>query len=303
MGLGYAGMETFGHPAYVLHQERGFFGVLRVERQGGPDFGARALLHGSTQHGLQVIGNEAKPTSYYGIHTGIGIALAQREPAPARIGVVGLGVGTLAAYGRAGDHIRFFEIDPGVIRLARDSGYFTFLADSAAEADVVLGDGRISLANERAQSAPRFDYLIVDAYSSDAVPLHLVTREALALYLDSLQPGGLLAIHTSSRHFDLLPVLSRLAEEAHVGVTSLESVAALSDFSGASAWVFLARDAARLDALARAAEQRSRALGFDTALFPPVRRATPAQLADAPLWTDDYSDLYRALSPDGSPVW
>jgi len=302
-GLGYAGMQTFQHPRYVLHQERSFFGVLRVEMQKSPEFEARALLHGSTQHGVQVVGSETKPTSYYGIHTGIGIALARPEPAsPARIGVVGLGAGTLATYGRAGDHIEFFEIDPAVIRLSRDAGYFSFLKQSAAEVEVVLGDGRISLARERERNAPRFDYLIIDAYSSDAVPLHLLTREAIALYLDSLQPDGLLAIHTSSRHFDLLPVLSRLAEEAHVYTVSIESVAAAKSFSGASSWVFLARDAARIDALAHAAEQRRRALGLETASRPAVRRATPEQLAVAPLWTDDYSDLYRALARNGSAV-
>jgi spermidine synthase len=303
MALGYAGMQTFRTPRYVLHQERSFFGVLRVELQRSADSQARALLHGSTQHGVQVVGNETKPTSYYGIHTGIGIALARLEQSPpVRIGVVGLGTGTLASYGRAGDQIQFFEIDPAVIRLSRDSGFFTFLEQSAADVAVVLGDGRISLAREREQNAPRFDYLIVDAYSSDAVPLHLLTREALALYLDSLEPDGLLAIHTSSRHFDLLPVLSRLAEEAQLHFASLDSTAAPKFFSGASTWVFFARDAAPIDALAHAAEQRRRVLGLDGTARPAVRRATREEIDRAPLWTDDYSDLYRALTPNGSAL-
>jgi spermidine synthase len=304
--IGYAGMETFQHPPNVIHQERSFFGVLRIEkrRTAAPQaLPARVLVHGSTQHGMQVVGNETTPTSYYGIHTGIGIALARPEPAqPARIGVIGLGTGTLATYGRAGDHIQFFEIDPAVVHLSRDAGYFTYLEQSKAEVEVVLGDGRISLAREREQNAPRFDYLIVDAYSSDAVPLHLLTREAIALYLDSLQPDGLLAIHTSSRHFDLLPVLARLAEEAHLSAASIEALAAPKYFSGGASWVFLARDAARIDALAKAGEQRRRALGFQDSKRPAVRRATRAELASAPLWTDDYSDLYRALAPNGSAV-
>jgi spermidine synthase len=302
VALGYAGMETFQHAPYVMHQERSFFGVLRVENQQSPEYKARALLHGSTQHGVQVIGNETKPTSYYGIHTGIGIALEAEPATPVRIGVIGLGAGTLATYGRAGDHVTFFEIDPAVIRLSRDLGYFSFLERSAAEVEVVLGDGRISLARERERSAPRFDYLIIDAYSSDAVPLHLLTREALALYMDSLQPDGLLAIHTSSRNFDLLPVLTRIAEDAHLYAVSLESVAAPKFFSGASSWVMLARDAARVDALASSAEQRRRALGLEGASRPAVRRATREQIAEAPLWTDDYSDLYHALAPNGSAV-
>jgi spermidine synthase len=302
-GLGYAGKQVFSHPGFVLYQERSFFGVLRVEQQVNPQFSARALMHGSTQHGYQIAGFESKPTSYYGVHTGIGIALARPEPAsPARIGVIGLGTGTLATYGRAGDHIQFFEIDPAVIRLSRDAGWFSFLSRSAAEIEVVLGDGRISLAREREQEAPRFDYLIVDAYSSDAVPLHLLTREALALYMDSLQPDGLLAIHTSSRYFDLLPVLSRLAEDAHLHAASLESASAPKYYSGASSWVFLSHDAARIDALASAAEQRRRVLGLEGAARAAVRRATPEQIAKAPLWTDDYSDLYSALAENGSAV-
>ena len=303
VGLGYAGVQTFRQPAFVLHQERSFFGVLRVEMQRNLGAEARALLHGSTQHGVQVVGSETTPTSYYGAHTGIGIALTRPDPAPPlRIGVVGLGTGTLATYGRTGDHIQYFEIDPAVIRLSRDSGFFTYLKQTAAEVDVVLGDGRISLARERENDAPRFDYLIVDAYSSDAVPLHLLTREALALYVDSLLPDGLLAIHTSSRHFDLLPVLSRLAEEEHLTAASLDSAAAPKYFSGASTWVFFSRDAARIDALARAAEQRRRVLGLENLARPAVRRATREEIDGAPLWTDDYSDLYRALNDAGSAV-
>jgi spermidine synthase len=303
--LGYACIETITTDREgLIHQERSFFGVLRVETQdtqtGIP---ARALIHGSTQHGLQVVGHEDKPTSYYGIHTGIGMALARPESAsPVRIGEIGLGTGTLATYGRAGDHIQFFEIDPAVVRFSRDAGYFSYLAQSKAVVEVVLGDGRISLAREREQNAPRFDYLIVDAYSSDAVPLHLLTREAIALYLDSLQPDGLLAMHTSNRHFDLLPVLARLAEQAHLSAASIESAPVPKDFSGGASWVFLSRDAARIDELARAGEKRHRALGLENSNRPAVRRATREELARAPLWTDDYSDLYRALAPKGSAV-
>ena len=302
--LGYAGMETFAERTGLIYQERSFFGVLRVETQHTQTgIAARALVHGSTQHGIQVVGHEEQPTSYYGIHTGIGIALSRPEPAsPARIGVIGLGTGTLATYGRTGDHIQFFEIDPAVVRLSRDAGYFTYLERSKADVEVVLGDGRISLAREREQNAPRFDYLIVDAYSSDAVPLHLLTREAIALYLDSLQPDGLLAIHTSNRHFDLLPVLARIAEEVHLSTVSIESGAVPKVFSGGASWVFLARDAARIDELARTGEKRHRALGQESSSRPAVRRATSAELARAPLWTDDYSDLYRALAPNGSAV-
>ena len=302
----HAGGWVFARPAWVLHQERSFFGVLRVEQSEGPPSRQRSLKHGSTLHGLQLAGMETQPTSYYGVSTGIGIALTRGDSAPpARIGVIGLGIGTLAAYGRPGDHVRFFEIDPAVIRIARDEKYFSYLARSAAEIEIVEGDARISLARERAQGAPRFDYLIVDAYSSDAVPVHLLTREALALYLDSLRETGLIAIHTSSRYFDLFPVLARLASDAGLHVVKLLNPAAPKRQTFAASWVMIARDEARIRSLAHAARQRHRALG----LRPNQRRVvfpTPAAIAQSPLWTDDYSDLVRALSwrprpPQGDP--
>jgi spermidine synthase len=215
--------------------------------------------------------------------------------------VIGLGVGTLAAYGRPGDVVHFFEIDPGVIRLARDERYFSYLTQSAAEIEIVEGDARISLARERAQDAPRFDYLIVDAYSSDAVPVHLLTREALALYLDSLHENGLLAIHTSSRYFDLFPVLARLASDAGLHVVALGNPAAPKHQTFGSNWVMMARDAARIRSLARAAQQRHRALGLRPNAQT-VRFATPAVIAGSPLWTDDYSNLYRAISRRPAPA-
>ena len=247
-------------------------------------------------HGAQIEGWEDKPTTYYGLHTGIEIALKLREPdVPIEVGVIGLGTGTLAAYGRAGRPLPLLRDrprrDPD---LTRDGAYFTFLARSKAEIEIVQGDGRISIARERARNAPLFDYLIVDAYSSDAVPVHLLTREAIALYVDSLEPEGYLAIHTSSRHFDLMPVLSRLAHEAGLHTVNLFNAAAPRHLSTASSWVFFSRSEARIRALARAAQQRYRVRGQrlprGPATFP-----TPEMIARAPLWTDDYSDLLRVL--------
>ncbi len=293
LALGAEASQTFARPPDVLHQERSFFGVLRVRQGKRPP--RLTLMHGSTMHGLQIGSQPDKPTSYYGLHTGIEIALRLREPdAPTEIGVVGLGAGTLAAYGRAGDHIRFFEIDPAVIQLARAKDYFTFLARSRADVEVIQGDGRISLARERARNAPLFDYLIVDAYSSDAVPVHLLTREALALYLESLSPEGLLAIHTSSRNFDLMPVLSRLADDAGLHAVNLFNPAAPKHLSNVSSWFFLSRSEPRIRALARAAELRHRARGV-RAGREPVDWPKPEMIERAPLWTDDYSDLFRVL--------
>jgi hypothetical protein len=146
LALGFQGPQLFQRPPDLLHQERSFFGVLRVElKRSKPPH--RALLHGTTMHGAQIEGWEDKPTTYYGLHTGIEIALKLREPdVPIEVGVIGLGTGTLAAYGEPGDHFRFFEIDPAVIHLSRDGEYFTFLARSKAEVEVIQGDGRISVA-------------------------------------------------------------------------------------------------------------------------------------------------------------
>jgi hypothetical protein len=281
-----------------LHQERSFFGVLRVEsRRVDPPYPPHhGLLHGTTLHGAQIEGeDEDKPTTYYGLHTGIEIALGLREPdVPVEVGVIGLGAGTLAAYGRPGDHFRFFEIDPAVIELTRSGRYFTFLAHSKAAIDVIQGDGRISVARERAHDAPRFDYLVVDAYSSDAVPIHLLTREAIALYMDSMNPDGFLAIHTSSRNFDMMPMLFRAADEAGVRAVCLINGEAPKQLSNASNWVFFSRSEDRIKRLARAAQQRYRARGQRQAR-PPVIWPAPEMIERAPLWTDDYSDLFSVL--------
>ena len=233
------------------------------------------------------------PTAYFGPRTGIEKAMNLREPdAATEIGVIGLGAGTLAAYGRAGDRFRFFEIDPAVIRIARDARYFTFVERSAARVEIVQGDGRIALARERERNTPRFDYLIVDAYSSDAVPVHLLTREAIALYVDSLTPDGCLVFHASGRAFNLVPMLFRLADDAQ-----LHAVTSRTTFPGhLTQPVDLGVHVAQRGADPRdrgAARQRSGAPGRGAT--PAVVRPTPEQIANAPLWTDDYSDLLRVL--------
>jgi spermidine synthase len=297
VALGIQGSQFLDRPAGVIHQERSFFGVLRVEDKTPrpPTPPHRALLHGTTMHGAQIVGQEDKPTTYYGLHTGIELALGMRTPdVPVEVGVIGLGTGTLSAYGRPGDHFRFFEIDPAVIRLTRDGGYFTFLSRSKATVDIIQGDGRISVARERERNAPLFDYLIVDAYSSDAVPIHLLTREAIALYVASLSPDGFLAIHTSSRNFDMMPTLFRVADEMKLPVVNLGNSEAPVHLSNASTWVFFCRNEERLRELARAAQQRYRARGVRMTR-PPVIWPSPEMIARAPLWTDDYSDLFRVL--------
>ncbi len=285
-------------PDDLLHQERTFFGVLRVRQIGDGASVQKHLYSGTTLHGVQFASAPRRPTSYFGVLTGIGLALAQREPdVPSSLGVVGLGIGTLAAYGRPGDRVRFYEIDPAVARLARDDRTFSYLSGSGATVEVVEGDARISLASERERGElPRFDFLVIDAFSSDSIPVHLLTREALALYLDALAETGLLAFHVSNRHFDLVPVLARLAADAGLQVLDIETPSLVAHMSGQSTWVFLSRDQARIRSLANHALQRLHSLGVaDDAIR--VGTPTPETLASAPLWTDDYSDLLGALRP------
>lgn len=190
---------------------RGFFGVLKVKRYGAGDRALLHLLDGRISHGFQYLApaRRTEPTAYFAPHTGIGKALS-RPGSARRVGVLGLGVGTLAAYGRAGDVFHFYEINPDVARVAR--ARFTYLADSPARVEVRLGDARLTLARE---APAAYDVLAVDAFSGDAIPTHLLTREAVSLYLRHLAPGGVLAINVSNRHADLTRVVR--AHAAHLG--------------------------------------------------------------------------------------
>jgi hypothetical protein len=290
--------EVLSRSERVVHQERSFFGVLRVAHLVGPGGEQRQLAHGTTLHGVQFRAAPRRPTTYFGVQTGIGLALGQREPGvPTEVGVIGLGIGTLAAYGRSGDRFRFYEIDPAVVRIARDERYFTYLAQSGAAIETVEGDARISLTSELAGGdPPRFDFLIVDAFSSDAIPMHLLTREALAVYLDALAPQGLLAFHVSNHHFDLVPVVARLADDAGLPVLAIETDAIAGQLSAEASWVFLARDEERLRALAQLAAARRTALDLPPGAIV-VRRPPPGVVAETPLWTDDYADLLGAMRP------
>jgi spermidine synthase len=226
----------------------------------------------------------------------VGLALGSRGQADAtRIGVIGLGVGTLAAYGRTGDLMRFYEIDPAVIRIARDSGDFTYLKDSTAKIEVVLGDARVALAEEQARGAQQdFDVLVVDAFNSDAVPIHLLTRQAFEHYAAALAPDGLLAIHVSSRHFDLLPLVARMGLEVGLSSVRVETDAAPLHLSRSARWALLTRNREQLGELERELERRHRALGL-----PPASIVTAQtrrwDVMDVPVWTDDYSDLFSLL--------
>jgi hypothetical protein len=197
---------------------------------------------------------------------------------PLRVGAIGLGIGTVASYGFPGDIFRFYEIDPEVIRLAQDERYFTYLDDSAAEIELVLGDARLSMEREFEEGRQQvYDLLIVDAFSGDSIPTHLINREALALYLEHLAPDGIVAFHISNRHIDLQPVTARLAEE--FGLNGAVISGGGSDWQGSQAtWVLLSPDPSAMTSH-----------GFASVKQP--LQPDPA----VRLWTDDYSNLFQVL--------
>ena len=208
VGRGYA---DYSRDVRVM--ERDFYGVVRTRDHGSP-VPYRAMYHGSIMHGGQLLGDayRNRPSDYFGPGTGYGRAFrglrALRPEAPLNVGIIGLGAGVIAAYGRPGDQFVFYEISPRVVDIA--SREFTFLKDTAARSAVVLGDGRLSLERE----APRaYDLLGIDAFSGDSIPMHLITREAMALYVKHLKPDGVIVFQATNRFVDLMPVVKRLATE------------------------------------------------------------------------------------------
>lgn len=253
---------------------RSYFGIYTVRDT--PDR-VRHLVHGTTLHGVQRLdpGGQTAATTYYGPGSGVGLALASAERLygrAARVGVVGLGVGTLACYRKPGQSWTFFEIDPAVLAYSR-TGQFTFLERCAPEAPVVIGDARLQLERLPAES---FDILVVDAFSSDAIPLHLLTREALQGYFRTLGPDGLLLIHISNRFIDLEPVLAALAREDDL-VAMLRADRPSGKSVSSSNWVALSRDRAQLAALTGDGQWR--------ALRPP----------SGDVWRDDYASILPHL--------
>ena len=261
----------------VLETRRDFFGVLRVER----DPRGLVLMHGRVLHGAQLTEPSRRrlATTYYAPASGVGRLLLSRT-GPVRVGAIGLGVGTLAAYAKPGDLFRFYEISPIVVALAQgDGGYFSWLSEAPARPEVVLGDARTSLERE----APnRYDVIVVDAFSGDSVPTHLLTREAFELYRSHLaSDSSVLALHVSNRYLNLLPVVARLAHE--LGLHSLvvdTDKGKPEDWALSSLWVLLSKDpeALRLE-------------------VPPDDVSTLATVGEGPLWTDEFTSLW------GLVVW
>lgn len=267
--------------AHVIDARRSFFGVLRVKDD--PQWHVHELMHGSTRHGNQSLDEKGRfePWGYYNQEGPLGHifqALRPRRPL-AEIGVLGLGTGTVAAYGQSGERITFYEIDPNVERVARDPCFFTYLADCRAKTEVIMGDARLSLIHGPAR---QFDLLVLDVFSSDSVPIHLITREALQIYLDRLAKHGLLAIHISGRYLNLEPILGKLAQDAHlVARVCHDDYAFVGPKRWASMWVVMARQTSDLGTI-----------GTDPDW-------TPIPVDTGPVWTDDFSNVIGTLRLDG----
>ena len=265
----------------VIYMHRNFYGTLRVREQGSGDHQVRRLLHGVILHGEQstIAPDRLEPGTYYARTSGAGRAIEAKQSAgPVRLGVVGLGVGTLSAYGRAGDTVRFYELDPDVLTLAKS--HFSYLTSSPSTLEFVMGDARLSMERELARSAPqRYDVLAIDAFSSDSIPVHLITREAIALFMQHVAPDGILAIHISNRFLDLKPVLANIAQAEGLAARLVVDSPATDNGGSASLtdWVLIARSAAPFE---------HQKLAVAEPLEP-----NPA----GSLWTDQFNNLIDVL--------
>ena len=264
----------------LLFKGRSFFGVYRVMVY--PK--TRALQNGTTTHGGQSIYPElaTEPLTYYHRDGPLGQSfrwLMQKNP-NRRVAIVGLGTGTIACYGRSNESWTFYEIDPLIERIALNPKYFTYLRDCPPAKRIVLGDARLSM-----QQAPdsSYDFIILDAFSSDAIPVHLMTREAVQLYLRKLAPGGSIAFHISNRYLNLEPVLVELARDARiagiVGADTMVTPTQRAAFKMDSRWVVLSR---------RATDHAQLAVQPGWHVLPPT--------SPVALWTDDFSNVLSVFS-------
>ena len=271
----------FVHARKSLVRYRNFYGTLSVlPREGDAQSAGLSLVHGRVVHGFQLQAALSKrvPTVYYSSGSGLGqafrqvSAIANAEHRALRVGTVGLGVGTIAAYSQAGDLFRFYEINPQVIAVASNRAYFTFLTDSLASIQIVPGDARLSLEREADRGAlQQFDLLVLDAFSGDSVPIHLLTGEAFAIYLQHLhKPAGILAIHITNTYLDLRPVVLAAAEHYELHSAWIQA-SGDGRISSDSDWMLLSYGEL------------------------PKSTGDISAIRSVPLWTDDYSNLLQLL--------
>jgi hypothetical protein len=263
----------------VHYMARSFYGSLRTVDATDNDTNSRLrrLFNGAIQHGEQYLDAPLRdePTTYYGRRSGIGLVLDRQErPAgqPRKAGFIGLGAGTLAAYGQPGDVMRFYELNPQVLDIARHE--FSYLEDSRAQIETVLGDARLALEREAPQG---FDVLAIDAFSGDSIPVHLITREALDVYLRHMKPDGIIAFHVTNRFLSLAPVVERLAKSRGLRAVLVADEGAETT-GHATDWVLVARDAEVLDRIGL------------------LNAASPIEpIPGLGVWTDDFNNLFDVL--------
>jgi len=257
--------------------KRNFYGVLRVQEAGDEVNGMRRqLIHGNIMHGKQYLRDDLKreATSYYSANSGIGRVIELMHPRkdPIRVGVIGLCTGTIAVYGSKGDIYRFYDINPGVIEISKRD--FSYLKDSDATIELPLGDARLTLEREPPQN---FDVLAIDAFSSDAIPVHLITREAVEVYLRHIKPDGVIAFHVTNRYLDLVPVVEGIAHELDLHTLWINDDGSLP-LANSSSWVLVARDPVRLS---------------DPRLMEASTNISARR--DWRVWTDDFNNLLQVL--------
>jgi spermidine synthase len=274
--------------AKIVAVRRNFYGVLSVRKKEDEGDIVLILLNGRITHGIQFVDDERHtvPTTYYGRVSGIGRAIdffASQSVPSLRVGAIGLGTGTLAAYARPNDQFVFYEINPEVPKISRQ--YFTYLKDAEqrmaqgrGSLDISMGDARLSLERELTERTEgrRFHVIAVDAFSGDAIPTHLLTRQAGDVYKRHLDPEGVLAIHISNRYLNLAPVVRGLAEHLKMNVIEIDSDGTNDDMVYSANWMLLTNNEKLLSSLASFAKKED---------------SQPPAL----LWTDDYSDLVRIL--------
>lgn len=283
--LGVAIVSAYNVKLYIDDLKRGtilmtrsFYGTLRVKDTGPADepTTVRRLMHGVIMHGEQYLEPKLKgqPTTYYGPDSGVGIAIRHYADRPLRLGVIGLGTGTLAAWGKPGDTFRFYELDAQVLDVAQRQ--FTYLADSKASIETALGDARLNLEREPSR---QFDVLAIDAFSSDSIPTHLITREALEVYLKHMAPNGIIAFHVTNRYLNLPPVVQKVADAAGLKTAFVSHDPDDGDDRySRTDWMLVTRD----DAF----------LASDIVKKVVSKVEVPANLS---LWTDDFNNLLRII--------
>jgi hypothetical protein len=257
---------------------RNFYGVLRVKDVKPPEETySRRLVHGTILHGVQLLDGRLRdtPTSYYGENSGIGRALNYfHKGGLIRVGVIGLGAGVTVSYCRPGDFFSVYEINPLALGIA--TSWFTFLKDCSGDHQVLLGDARLTLESQPSQ---QYDVLSIDAFTSDAIPVHLLTREAFALYFRHLKPSGILAVHVSNRYLDLVPVVARNASDLGKKAIDVDWEDEEQDYLSTNDWVLVSGDPTV----------------FKDGLFN-SSSIKPAQVRrDLRPWTDDYSNLFQIV--------